>query len=846
MAFFGSFTPDRGSSSSVRPPTPPSPAAADSTSTSAEEVVFIPKNDDGSSSSSFGALEGNEKYRAFIDKLMANSNIEKYVAVPMIAVMGDTSSGKSSLLSMLSGIEFPSNDQITTRCPIKLHMSPSPRHGDDSGQSAKVQVQWKGDPVEGTTEQDRFFAPIVLNESSWNDIPSAISKAQEHILSHTGKEVAPDMVVVTLQSPSCERLTLIDLPGIVRATGKNESATLGQDIQHLIDEYLKNPRCVILAVVPCNNDFHNSQIMADARRVDPDTRRTIPVLTKPDLIDNGAESAVQDLLLGNKTDSFEKGFHMVKARGQMALNHKKSIEQAIGSEAWFFKNHSPWSELQKKHPDLFGTKSLRSKLSTILMEIIQASFHDLRKDMELEKDRAFEQLTKMGEIPDSLFAKRISYSHAKDDFIKALQPALLGIGVTGMQRLEADTENCASKYHQICKEYKDVLYASELPSIGQISKGVKAVAMDVSGKEFTGEVALVKDQKVYLKGVFCEKVCSTTPTMEHTSSYSGPSFGTSSTSTSGPVGQSSPSFSFGNRTVQSGFAPVSSSGRSVGQVWSHGDNVYELGEDGTHKLKAFQMDLTRRDSDWIMALNQKHRTYSVPIFGNESVFNSIIAEAIDAQWKQPTLEMVHKISKAVGISVEKILNDDKSLASFPKLLSFLKRESQKVIKALTVTALEQVGLFIEHQKIPYTQDNRLFKSIQSKRNDIMCSLIETQLLCSESNTIHRSEAMQIVKKAFDQQKSKTLDQYLASEMAHAIGGYGMIAVKRFADEVPMTCASLLLHSVADKLNIALTKVDDPTVNRLLSVPEEELALRTRLAKKIQELETVIQAFDDEF
>jgi len=37
--------------------------------------------------------------------------------------MGDTSSGKSSLLSQLSGkIEFPSNDRLTTRCPTRLRM----------------------------------------------------------------------------------------------------------------------------------------------------------------------------------------------------------------------------------------------------------------------------------------------------------------------------------------------------------------------------------------------------------------------------------------------------------------------------------------------------------------------------------------------------------------------------------------------------------------------------------------------------------------------------------------------------------------------------------------------------
>ena len=52
--------------------------------------------------------------------------------------------------------------------------------------------------------------------------------------------------------------------------------------------------------------------MAEARKVDPHTERTIPVLTKPDLIDGGGEAGVKDLLLGMKTDSFQLGFHMAK------------------------------------------------------------------------------------------------------------------------------------------------------------------------------------------------------------------------------------------------------------------------------------------------------------------------------------------------------------------------------------------------------------------------------------------------------------------------------------------------------------------------------------------------------
>ncbi|TPX66524.1 hypothetical protein CcCBS67573_g07800 [Chytriomyces confervae] len=57
--------------------------------------------------------------RNLIDRLRG-IGLDKYVQLPQIAVMGDTSSGKSSLLSAISGIEFPSSDLLTTRCPTQL------------------------------------------------------------------------------------------------------------------------------------------------------------------------------------------------------------------------------------------------------------------------------------------------------------------------------------------------------------------------------------------------------------------------------------------------------------------------------------------------------------------------------------------------------------------------------------------------------------------------------------------------------------------------------------------------------------------------------------------------------
>ena len=182
---------------------------------------------------------------------------------------------------------------------LKMHYSEK--------KSASVKISWKDDPI-GKEE----FAERTIGEDNWASITNAISAAQAHIIKMSQKDVARDIVSVDIRGPHCEDLTLIDLPGIVRTTGKNESATLAEDIQGLMNDYLKNPRCVILAVMPCNVDFHNSQIMADALKVDPSTERIIPVLTKPDLIDKGGERAVKELLLGSKTQSFDCGFHMVK------------------------------------------------------------------------------------------------------------------------------------------------------------------------------------------------------------------------------------------------------------------------------------------------------------------------------------------------------------------------------------------------------------------------------------------------------------------------------------------------------------------------------------------------------
>ncbi len=70
------------------------------------------------------ALE-TSSHRELVDAL--RRHVGSFIDLPQIAVVGDTSSGKSSVLSALSGIEFPSSGKLCTTCPIQLQMTRSDR-----------------------------------------------------------------------------------------------------------------------------------------------------------------------------------------------------------------------------------------------------------------------------------------------------------------------------------------------------------------------------------------------------------------------------------------------------------------------------------------------------------------------------------------------------------------------------------------------------------------------------------------------------------------------------------------------------------------------------------------------
>src|ERR1700759_1053997 len=122
-------------------------------------------------------------------------------------------------------------------------------------------------------------------------------KVNDHQVTHG--TFSEDVLCLEISGPAEQHFSVIDVPGIFRKT--TEGVTTKEDQQivlAMVRRYMKNPRSIMLTVVPANVDIATQEILTMAEDVDEEGVRTLGVLTKPDLVDSGAEKPVIDLING--------------------------------------------------------------------------------------------------------------------------------------------------------------------------------------------------------------------------------------------------------------------------------------------------------------------------------------------------------------------------------------------------------------------------------------------------------------------------------------------------------------------------------------------------------------------
>ncbi|CAM9580824.1 unnamed protein product, partial [Choristocarpus tenellus] len=165
---------------------------------------------------------------------LSNLTHDAEISIPQICVMGDQSSGKSSVLEALSGIPFPRGSGLVTRCPIRLSMK---RSLPGSKWSAVAHTS-----VDASNTQQAFS-------------PDDLTKLLERLTDGLTKSVSnfsTDIISVRLSSPEVPDLTVVDLPGIIRTSTAGQDPRVISQVNNMIESFLEQERTIILCVIPAN------------------------------------------------------------------------------------------------------------------------------------------------------------------------------------------------------------------------------------------------------------------------------------------------------------------------------------------------------------------------------------------------------------------------------------------------------------------------------------------------------------------------------------------------------------------------------------------------------------------
>jgi len=183
------------------------------------------------------------------------------------------------------------------------------------------------------------------------------------------KVFSNDVLRLEIHGPDEAHLSIIDVPGIFRTTTAGVTTAADKElVRDMVESYMRNPRTVMLTVVPANVDLATQEILEMAKEVDPDYRRTIGVMTKPDLVDKGAEQKVVEIIEGK--DSVKTlDWSIVRNLGQRDLNN--SAADRAATEKQFFIRTGPWNTLPQERR---GIDSLRRRLEEVLTKHIQSEF----------------------------------------------------------------------------------------------------------------------------------------------------------------------------------------------------------------------------------------------------------------------------------------------------------------------------------------------------------------------------------------------------------------------------------------------------------------------------------------
>lgn len=318
--------------------------------------------------------------------------------LPQIAVVGSQSAGKSSVLENFVGRDFlPRGSGIVTRRPLVLQLI-------NSKQEYAEFIHCKG----------RIFTDFDLVRKEIED--------ETDRATGSNKGISNIPINLRVYSPNVLNLTLIDLPGMTKVPVGDQPPDIEVQIRNMLLEFIGKESCLILAISPANADLANSDALKISKEVDPQGLRTIGVITKLDLMDEGTDA--RDIL-ENRLLPLRRGYVGIVNRSQKDIDGRKDIKAALAAERKFFLCHPSYKHMA----DRMGTPYLQRTLNQQLTNHIKNTLPNLRNKLQsqlLSMEKDVEEFKNFR--PDDPAMKMKAMLHIVSTVAQDLEKAIEGAG----------------------------------------------------------------------------------------------------------------------------------------------------------------------------------------------------------------------------------------------------------------------------------------------------------------------------------------------------------------------------------------------------------------------------------
>ncbi|KAJ9150253.1 p-loop containing nucleoside triphosphate hydrolase protein [Pleurostoma richardsiae] len=390
-----------------------------------------------------------EPQKDLFDKIdgLRSLGVGRIVDLPQIIVVGDESSGKSSVLEAISRVRFPVDREVCTRFATELVL----RHYEETNIS--VSIDWEDEAADDVKkEAEKKLGSFSKKE----DLDQIVRTAAQLMGIRKGsRNFCKDVLRIKILAPDVPDLTLVDLPGFWYTDTPSQTEEDQELVNELVRKYMMQKNSIILAVVSAATRLKLQRVLSEPGKpgIDPNRERTIGVLTHPDKVELESKDGKEVMRLAkNQHEAYKlsHGWHVLRNRGE---KEKGWSDERRDHEESEFLSRGVWASL---HPEDKGVVSLRKKLSGLLYkhivdnlpsvtESMQKSLSERQKKMrKLGRSRATPEdmrvyLTGIAQAFETLAREAVRGSYGDHDFFGDLSGFLRGsdIGQRHIRNLRA-------------------------------------------------------------------------------------------------------------------------------------------------------------------------------------------------------------------------------------------------------------------------------------------------------------------------------------------------------------------------------------------------------------------------